>query len=194
MPSAPTARLLVSCPDRPGIIAAATAFVAAHGGNVVDLQQHTDHTDQAFFLRVEFETVGFDLAQEDFGAAFAPIAEQYGMRWRLGRSDDRPRVGLLASKEAHCVRDLLHRWRDGELAVDIPVLISNHPDHEATAAWFGVEHHHLPIVAGDKAAQEAKVREVLRAHRVDLVVLARYMQILSPEFCDEWPERIINIH
>jgi formyltetrahydrofolate deformylase len=194
MASATTARLLVSCPDRPGIIAAATAFVAAHGGNVVDLQQHTDHTDQAFFLRVEFEIEGFDLDRDEFGEAFAPIADRFRMHWRLGHSDDRPRVGLLASREAHCVRDLLHRWRDGELAVDIPVLVSNHEDHEETAAWFGVEHHHLPIEGGDKPAQEARVREVLRTHRVDLVVLARYMQILSPKFCDEWAERIINIH
>ena len=116
------------------------------------------------------------------------------MRAKLGFSDHRPRLGLLASREAHCVHDLLHRWREGELAVDIPVLVSNHPDHEGVAAWFGVEHHHLPIAGGDKAAQEAEVRAVLRAHEVDLVVLARYMQILSPGFCDEWAGRIINIH
>jgi formyltetrahydrofolate deformylase len=190
----PTARLLVSCPDQPGIIAAATAFVAGHGGNVIDLQQHTDETDQAFFLRVEFELDGFDLAREDIPAAFAPLAERFAMRSLLGFSDQRPRVGLLASKQAHCVHDLLHRWREGELAVDIPVLVSNHLDHEGAAAWFGVEHHHLPIVDGDRAAQEAQVREVLRARQVDLVVLARYMQILSPAFCDEWAGRIINIH
>jgi formyltetrahydrofolate deformylase len=190
----PTARLLVACPDQPGIIAAATAFVADHGGNVIDLQQHTDHTDQAFFLRVEFEFDQFDLAREEIGAGLAPVAERFSMRWRLGFSDDRPRLGLLASKQPHCVHDLLHRWREGELAVDIPVLVSNHDDHAATAEWFGVEHRHLPIVDGDKAAQEARVREVLRDHSVDLVILARYMQILSPEFCDEWAGNIINIH
>jgi formyltetrahydrofolate deformylase len=190
----PTGRLLASCPDQPGIIAAATAFVAGHGGNVIDLQQHTDHTDQAFFLRLEFELDGFDLAREDIVGAFAPLAERFAMRATVGFSDQRPRLGLLASHQAHCVHDLLHRWREGELAVDIPVLVSNHPDHEAAAAWFGVEHHHLPIVDGDKAAQEAQVRAVLRSHDVDLVVLARYMQILSPGFCDEWAGRIINIH
>jgi formyltetrahydrofolate deformylase len=190
----PTARLLASCPDQPGIIAAATAFVAGHGGNIIDLQQHTDETDQAFFLRVEFELDGFDLAREDIPGAFAPLAERFAMQSSLGFSDQRPRVALLASKQAHCVHDLLHRWREGELAVDIPVMVSNHPDHEGAAAWFGVEHHHLPIVDGDKAAQEAQVRDVLRACDVDLVVLARYMQILSPEFCDEWAGRIINIH
>jgi formyltetrahydrofolate deformylase len=190
----PTARLLVACPDQPGIIAAATAFVAEHGGNVIDLQQHTDHTDQAFFLRVEFEFDGFDLARNEIGAGLAPVTERFSMRWRLGFSDDRPRLGLLASKQPHCVHDLLHRWREGELAVDIPVLVSNHDDHVAAAEWFGVEHRHLPIVDGDKASQEAAVRQVLRDHHVDLVVLARYMQILSPDFCDEWAGNIINIH
>jgi formyltetrahydrofolate deformylase len=192
-PSA-TARLRVACPDRPGIIAAATTFVADHGGNVIDLQQHTDHTDAAFFLRVEFELDHLDLGRADIGDAFAPIAERFGMRWQLGFSDHTPRIGLLASREAHCVHDLLHRWREGELAVEIPVLVSNHPGHADVAEWFGVEHHHLPIVGGDNASQEAEVRRVLRDRDVDLVVLARYMQILSADFCDEWPERIINIH
>ena len=194
MPTAPTARLLVACPDRRGIIAAATEFVAEHGGNVIDLQQHTDHTDQAFFLRVEFELEGFDLARDAIGGAFTPLAERFAMRWELGFSDHRPRIGLLASREAHCVHDLLHRWREGELAVDIPVLVSNHTDHADAAEWFGVEHHHLPIVGDDKASQEAAVRQVLRGHDVDLVVLARYMQVLSPGFCDEWAGRIVNIH
>jgi len=194
VPPATTARLLVACPDQPGIIAAATAFVAEHGGNVIDLQQHTDHTDEAFFLRVEFELDAFDLARDEIDDAFAPVADRFAMRWVLGFSDHRPRLGLLASREAHCVHDLLHRWREGELAVEIPVLVSNHTDHADAAEWFGVEHHHLPIVDGDRASQELRVREVLRSHDVDLVVLARYMQILSAEFCAEWSERIINIH
>ncbi|MGH9231814.1 MAG: formyltetrahydrofolate deformylase [Acidimicrobiales bacterium] len=194
MTTSPTARLLVACPDQPGIIAAATAFVAEHGGNVIDLQQHTDHADEAFFLRVEFEFDDFDLGRDEIGGGLAPVAERFRMRWRLGFSDERPRMGLLASRQPHCVHDLLHRWREGDLAVDIPVLVSNHGDHAAAAEWFGVEHHHLPIDGGDKAGQEARVRRVLRDHGVDLVVLARYMQILSPEFCDEWSGRIINIH
>jgi formyltetrahydrofolate deformylase len=189
-----TARLLVACPDRTGIIAATTAFVAEHGGNVIDLQQHTDHTDDAFFGRFEFELAGVDLGRSELAAAFEPVAERFRMRWSLGFSDWRPRIGLLASREPHCVHDLLHRWREGDLRVDIPVLISNHTDHADAAAWFGVEHHHLPIVGGDKASQEAEVRRLLRDHDVDLVVLARYMQILSPAFCDEWEERAINIH
>jgi formyltetrahydrofolate deformylase len=192
--TSPTARLLVACPDQPGIIAAATAFVAEHGGNVIDLQQHTDHADEAFFLRVEFEFDHLDLGRDEIGGGLAPVSERFRMRWQLGFSDERPRMALLASRQPHCVHDLLHRWREGDLAVDIPVLVSNHDDHAGAAAWFGVEHHHVPIVDGDKPAQEARVRQVLRDHGVDLVVLARYMQILSPEFCDEWSGRIINIH
>ena len=189
-----TARLLASCPDQPGIIAAATGFVAGHGGNIIDLQQHTDHTDGAFFLRLEVELDGFDVGRDEIAGAFTPVAERFSMQWRLGFSDHRTRIGLLASRQAHCVHDLLHRWREGELPVEIPVLISNHPDHAASAEWFGVEFHHLPIARGDKPSQEAQVRQVLRDHAIELVVLARYMQILSPEFCAEWPARIINIH
>ncbi len=186
--------LLVSCPDRAGIVAAVAGFVAEHGGNVIDLQQHTDHTDQAFFQRVEFELDGVDLARAEIAPAFAPVADRFGMRWSLRFTDEQPRVALLASKEPHCLHDLLSRWRSGELAVDVPVVVSNHPDHVATAEWFGVPYAHLPIVDDDKAGQEAALRARLEADAVDLVVLARYMQVLSPAFCDAWAERLINIH
>jgi formyltetrahydrofolate deformylase len=189
-----TGILLVSCPDRPGIVAAVASFVAAHGGNVIDLQQHTDHTDGAFFQRVEFELDGFDLSRSQIASAFEPVASTYEMAWALRFSDDRPRLAVLASREPHCLHDLLSRWRTGELAADLSLVVSNHPDHEALAGWFGVPYHHVPIVDGDKAAQEAAVRAALRAADVDLVVLARYMQVLSPAFCAEWPARIINIH
>jgi formyltetrahydrofolate deformylase len=186
--------LLVSCPDRAGIVAAVAAFVAEHGGNVVDLQQHTDHTDGAFFQRVELELDGVDLARGDIADAFRPVAARYGMRWSLRFTDERPRVAVLASKEPHCLHDLLNRWRTGELAVELVLVASNHPDHAATAEWYGVPHAHLPIVEGDKPGQEAALQAALEAHGADLVVLARYMQVLSPAFCAAWPERIINIH
>ncbi len=186
--------LLVSCPDRAGIVAAVASFVADHGGNVIDLQQHTDHTDGAFFQRVEFELDQVDLAREEIGTAFAPVAERFAMRWALRFTDERPRMAVLASKEPHCLHDLLNRWRTGELAVDLAVVVSNHPDHAEVTGWYGVEHAHVPIVDDDKAAQEAEVQQRLVDHRVDLVVLARYMQVLSPAFCAAWPERIINIH
>ena len=186
--------LLVSCPDRPGIVAAVASFVAAHGGNVIDLQQHTDHTDGAFFQRVEFELDEFDLDRGSIADAFRPVADQFAMAWTLRFSDERQRLAILASKEPHCLHDLLNRWRTGELEVDIPVVVSNHADHRDSAAWYGVQYEHLPITDGDKAAQEAKLGAALRAHAVDVVVLARYMQILSPTFCEAWSGRIINIH
>jgi formyltetrahydrofolate deformylase len=189
-----TGILLVSCPDRPGIVAAVASFVASHGGNVIDLQQHTDHTDGAFFQRIELELEHVDLGRDEIGPAFAPVAERFGMAWSLRFSDDRPRMAILASKEPHCLHDLLNRWRTGELAVEVPIVVSNHPDHAAIAEWFGVEHAHVPILDGDKAAQEATVRQLLVDREIDLVVLARYMQVLSPGFCAAWPERIINIH
>ena len=189
-----TAVLLVSCPDRPGIVATVAAFVAEHGGNIVDLQQHTDHTDGAFFQRVELELAGVDVPPGDLGPAFAAIAERFAMTWDLHLPGERPRVALLASREAHCLHDLLTRWRTGELAVDVPVVASNHADHAELAAWYGVPYAHLPIVDGDKPAQEAQLQARLVEDRIDLVVLARYMQILSPALCAAWPNRIINIH
>jgi formyltetrahydrofolate deformylase len=189
-----TGILLVSCPDQPGIVAAVASFVAAHGGNVIDLQQHTDHTDGAFFQRVEFELDHVDLERAEVASAFAPVADRYSMQWSVRFSDERMRMGVLASKEQHCLHDLLNRWRTGELPVDLSVVVSNHPDHADLAAWFGVPYHHLPILEGDKGAQEAQVRSVLEDQAVDLVVLARYMQVLSSDFCATWPERIINIH
>ncbi|HEV3226649.1 MAG TPA: formyltetrahydrofolate deformylase [Acidimicrobiales bacterium] len=189
-----TGVLLVSCPDRPGIVAAVASFVAAHGGNVIDLQQHTDHTDGAFFQRVEFELDHVDLSRAAIGDAFVPVAEDFGMQWTLRFSDERLRVGILVSKEPHCLHDLLNRWRTGELPIEIAVVASNHPDHAATAEWFGVDYVHAPIVDGDKPAQEAVVHATLAKHLVDVVVLARYMQVLSPAFCAEWSGRIINIH
>jgi formyltetrahydrofolate deformylase len=168
--------------------------VAAHGGNVIDLQQHTDHTDAAFFQRVEFELDNFDLERAQIGDAFVPVADRFSMRWALRFSDERMRVAVLASKEPHCLQDLLNRWRTGELDVDLALVATNHPDHADLAQWFGVDYLHAPIADGDKRAQEQQLSERLHADDVDLVVLARYMQILSPEFCAEWPERIINIH
>jgi len=187
-----TGVLLVSCLDRPGIVAAVTTFVAEHGGNVVDLQQHTDHSDGVFFQRVEFD-VDRDGAT-GVGASFAPVADRYGMQWTLRFTDERPRLALLASQEPHCLHDLLTRWRAGELHAEVAVVVSNHPHHADLAGWFGVPFHHLPVGEAGKPAQEAEVRRVLEAAEVELIVLARYMQILSADVCAAWPNRIINIH
>jgi formyltetrahydrofolate deformylase len=186
--------LLVACPDQRGIVAAVASFVTAHGGNIIDLQQHTDHIDSLFIQRVEFELDGLTLAREEIAEAAAPMMEQFAMRGTLRFMDERQRVAVLASRESHCLNDLLHRRRSGVLAIDIPVVISNHPDHMEMASWFDVEYRHLPIVGGDRAAQEELVAAVLAELQIDLVVLARYMQVLSPAFCAEWAGRAINIH
>jgi formyltetrahydrofolate deformylase len=190
----PTAVLLLSCPDRPGVVAATADFVYRHGGNIVDAQQHTDRTDGVFFQRVEFLVDGCDLARDEIERAFRPIVERFGMQCTLRFSDDVPRVGVLVSKEAHCLVDLLARSRRGELSIDVPVVISNHRDHEEVATWFGIEYVHLPVTADTKSQQERELQAVLESHGVNLVVLARYMQILSADFVARWPDRIINIH
>ncbi|MEY2430885.1 MAG: formyltetrahydrofolate deformylase, partial [Acidimicrobiaceae bacterium] len=158
---AATGVLLVSCPDQPGIVAAVASFVAAHGGNVIDLQQHTDHTDGAFFQRVEFELEHFDLGRPQIAEAFSPVADRFEMQWAQRFSDERMRLAVLVSKEPHCLHDLLNRWRTGELPVDIPLVVSNHPDHAAVAEWYGVEYQYVPIVDGDKPTQEARVDRLL---------------------------------
>jgi formyltetrahydrofolate deformylase len=189
-----TAVLLLSCPDQPGVVAATADFVYRHGGNIVDAQQHTDRTDGVFFQRVEFLLDGCDLARGDIEPAFQPIVDRFGMQCAVRFSDDTPRVGVLVSREAHCLVDLLARSRRGELVIDIPVVISNHADHAEVAEWFGVDFVHLPVTADTKPEQERAVQAVLERHGVTLVVLARYMQILSADFVAQWPDRIINIH
>src|SRR5262249_42963425 len=146
------------------------------------------------FQRVEFLVDGFDLARDEIEPTFRSTVERFGMECSLRFSDDVPRVGVLVSREAHCLVDLLARSRRGELAIDVPVVISNHPDHREVAEWFGVEFVHLPVTPDTKPEQEHAVEAVLEAHGVTLVVLARYMQILSAGFVDRWPSAIINIH
>ena len=190
----PTATLLLSCPDRPGLVAAVADFVFRRGGNIVHADQHTDAEEGIFFQRVEFGLDGFVLARGGLAPAFAELADRYEMGVQLRFSDDVPRVALMVSREPHCMYDLLARWRSGELPADIPLVISNHPDHADAADHFGVAYHHLPVTPETKPEQEAAVLALLHDHAIDVVVLARYMQILSADFVDHYPNRIINIH
>jgi formyltetrahydrofolate deformylase len=192
--SGPTATLLVSCPDRPGIVAAVADFVFRHGGNIVHAEQHTDLEEQVFFQRVEFDLHGFDLDRDEIRVALGELTDEFGMQVQVRFSDERPKLALLMSREPHCMYDLLARWRAGELDADIPLVISNHPDHADAAEHFGVAHHHLPVTPSTKAEQEQAILSLLAEHDVDLVVLAKYMQILSPAFTARYPSRIINIH
>ena len=186
--------VLISCPDQVGIVAALTAFVFEHGGNIVDLQQHTDRDEAAFFQRVEFELDRFDLDRNQIEPALAPIVDRFRMRCAVRFTDVRPATAILVSREGHCLHDLLNRGRTGDLATDVAVVVSNHPDHAEVAQWYGVPYHHVPVTEDTKAQQEAHVTDLLSAAGVELVVLARYMQVLSPTFVDRWPAQIINIH
>ena len=186
--------LLLSCPDQRGVVAATADFVFRHGGNIVSAEQYTDSASGVFFQRVEFGLDGLAIGPDDILAAFEDVQQRFELAVDLRFTSSRPRVALLASKQPHCLYDLLTRWRSGELDVDIPVVVSNHPDHSAICGFFGVEYHHLPVTPATKADQEAEVLRLLDKQAIDLVVMARYMQILSPEFCAAYPNRIINIH
>lgn len=193
-------RLLVSCPDRPGIIAAVTGFLAARGSNVVHADQHTTHADRRFFLRVEFDldplSKGFVLERgqgersEGLSEAFAPIARTFEMEARFVDPARRKKLAVFVSKEDHCLLELLLHGRAGDLEAEIAVVIGNHPDLAETAALYGVPFHHVPMT--DRAAGERRQRELVAG--LDLVVLAKYMQIVSPAFLNEWAGRIVNIH
>ena len=189
-----TAVLLLSCPDQRGVVAAVAEFIAQHGGNIVHAEQHTDDVEKVFFQRVEFELDGFGLERDQILPAFSAVSSRYSMTVDLKFTDTLPRVGILASKQSHCLFDLLSRWRSGELPAEIVVVIDNHPDHADLVRHMGVPYVHLPVTPQSKTDQERAVLDELRAHSVDLVVLARYMQILSPLVVDAYRSRIINIH
>ena len=189
-----TAVLLLSCPDRRGIVAATADFIARHDGNIVHAEQHVDREEGVFFQRVEFDLDGFALARAEIGPAFAPVGERFGMHVDLRFTDQPVRVALLASRQPHCLYDLLTRWRSGELGADVRCVVANHPDHAELCGHLGVRHEHLPVTPATRAEQEHRLLAVLAEERVELVVLARYMQILSPTVIDAYRHRIINIH
>ena len=192
----PLARLLVTCPDQPGIVAAVSGFLRNHGANITALDQHsTDPEDGTFFLRAEFTTPHLDLAAGALEAAFARVvAEPFGMDWQIDYAARRARMALMVSKLDHALLELLWLWRRGELDAEVPLVVSNHDALRAEVERFGVEYHHIPVSRDTKADAEARTLELFDAAGVDLVVLARYMQILSPAFVGRYPSRIINIH
>lgn len=186
--------MLISCPDRRGIVAAVTAFIASHNGNIVDLQQHVDAAENVFFMRIEWEEEGFGLSRDGIGGAFRDIAERFRMLYELKFSDYVPRMAVFVSREPHCLYDVLSRVQAGEWRAEVPVVVANHPDLEPVARKFGVDFKLFPINAENKAEQEARELDLLKQTGVSLVVLARYMQILSPALTGAFPNRIINIH
>ena len=188
-------RLLIHCPDHRGLIAAVSSFIALHNGNILSADQHvSDEKNGTFFMRMEIEGQGFGLGRDEFDGAFAPLARQHGMTWRIGFTDRPKRMAIMVSKQDHCLIDMLWRWEAGELAAVIPLVISNHADLAPKVQAHGIPFFHLPATRETKAEQEAKIEALLREHEIDLVVLARYMQILSPEFLGSYKQPIINIH
>jgi formyltetrahydrofolate deformylase len=189
-----SAILLVSCPDRPGLVAALTAFIAENGGNILHLDQHVDAEENVFFMRVEWDLAHFKLAPPAIAGDFALIAERFHMQWELHFSSTPPRMAIFVSKENHCLYDILSRWQAQEWQVDIPLIISNHTSLAPVAASFGIPFHHTPITPETKAQTEAAQLALLAEAGVEWVVLAKYMQIISPQFIEHYPHRIINIH
>jgi len=202
-----SAVLLIDCPDRKGLVARVSGLLYEQGANILHADQHQDHDLGLSFMRVEWgldgpaggdsdqrsgEGARFDL--DGFKAAFAPLASELGMRWKLSASARRPRMALFCSQYLHCMADLLHRWRTGELQCEIPVIVSNHRDVERLSAFYGIPFEHVPVTAANRVEAEARQLELLARHEVELVVLARYMQILSPEFVGRYSAAIINVH
>jgi formyltetrahydrofolate deformylase len=186
--------LTISCPDTVGIVAAVSGFLAGRGCNIIDSAQFGDRTSGLFFLRIFLASPENGPSGEALAAGFAEVAERFGMTWNLHDADRPQRLLLLVSKFGHCLNDLLYRYRIGGLNVEIPAIVSNHRDFYQLAAWHNVPFHYLPVNAGNRADQEARLWEIIEQENIDLVVLARYMQVLSPELCDRLAGRAINIH
>ena len=192
-PTDPTATLLVSCRDRTGLVAALSQFVFANGGNIIDLDQHAEHESGLFFMRLQWSLARFVLDRAAIAAALGAMARDLGLEWSITWSDERTRVAVFASKTPHCLYDLLLAQQLGELGGDIAVVVSNHASLAPVAAHFDIPFVHLPV-GEDKAAAEREQGRVLAERGIGLVVLARYMQILSPSFVAGWQGRVINIH
>jgi len=189
-----SAILLIDCPDQKGLVAAIANFLYSHGANILHADQHQDEDLGQFFMRVEWDLKDFDLEPGAFEKQFRPVAERLGMRWRLAYSDTPATVAIFVSRYQHCLVDLLYRRQIGELNGRIALIIGNHPDARPLAEYHGVPFHHIPVTAATKGEAERAQIELLERHSVDLVVLARYMQVLSADFVGRYPRRIINVH
>ena len=190
-----TAKLLLHCPDKPGILAEVTDFITVNKGNIIYLDQYVDHVENIFFMRIERELKNFLIPQEKIEDYFATLyAQKYEMFFRLYFSDTKPRMAIFVSKMSHCLFDLLARYTAGEWNVEIPLIISNHPDLQHVAERFGIPFYLFPITKETKEEQEKKEMELLAKHKVNFIVLARYMQVISERMIDAYPNRIINIH
>lgn len=190
-----SAILLVSCPDRKGVVASIADFIFRHQGNILFNDEHGDAESNLFLTRVEFDAAEFDFDLAEFSERFAPIAREFQMDWRLARSTDRPRLAIFVSKHDHCLQDLLYRYQSGELHCEIPLIVSNHPDNQRIADFYRIPYFVVPVTKENKREAEQKQIALVREHQCSLVVLARYMQVLSDEFIATLgSENLINIH
>jgi formyltetrahydrofolate deformylase len=184
--------LTLSCNDRPGIVHRVTGFLLEHGANILEAAQFDDTSNNRFFMRIQFEAEG--TSEKALQSAFAPIASEWSFEATIFNASHRVRTLLMVSKQGHCLNDLLFRWKSGNLPIEIPAIVSNHMDYYQLAASYNIPFFHFPITAETKPQQESKIREVIAEKNVDLVVLARYMQVLSPELSRDLSGRAINIH
>ncbi|WP_286237358.1 formyltetrahydrofolate deformylase [Neptuniibacter halophilus] len=187
-------RLVLACPDRVGIVAMVSNFISSHGGSISDANQHTDGTTGWFFMRVEISAKTLPFSLEELKEAFSPIAQSFNMDWDMTDSAQPKKVILMASRQSHCLADLLYRYHEGELDCEIPCVISNHDDLRSMVEWHNIPYHHVPVDKENKEPHFAEVSRLIREHKADTVVLARYMQILPTDICAEYAHRIINIH
>jgi formyltetrahydrofolate deformylase len=194
-----SAVLLISCPDTKGEVATIADFIYRHNGNILHADEHADDESGLFLMRVEFDPKDFDIDLTDkdlteFAKHFSPIAEKFEMNWRLAQSSYRPRMIVLVSKYDHCLVDLLYRHQSGELACEIPLIISNHPDNQSIADFYRIPYTVVTITKDNKSQAEERIHSLIEEHNADFMALARYMQILSNDFVNRYPQRIINIH
>ncbi len=187
-------RLVVSCPDQVGIVSSVSTLIADYGGWITEASQFADAGSGWFFMRYEVDANSLPFGLAEFRDAFAPIAERFGMSWHITDSQQPKRVVLMASREAHCLSDLLYRWRSGDLPFVLPCVISNHEDLRDFVEWHGIRYIHIPVPKDDKTEAFRQVQDTIAEYAADAVVLARYMQILPPQLCEALPGRIINIH
>jgi len=189
-----TATLLVTCPDRRGIVAALAQLLHGHGANILDSDQHTDTAAGVFFQRIRFDLAELVTDRTTLGSAIDEVAERMGMRYRLCHAENVKRLAIFVSRTDHCLYDLLLRHRAGDLPCEIPLIVSNHPDLKSVAEQFGIDFHVFPVSSANKPEQEERELALLAEHSIDVIAMARYMQVLSGEFIGHYPSRIINIH
>lgn len=187
-------RLVISCPDQVGIVAKVAEYIAQHGGSIIEANHHTDANNGWFFMRHEILAKSLTTSLEIFEKGFAALAEDFSMEWYISDSERPKKIALFASKESHCLADLLHRWHENELPGEVVCVIANHDDLRSMVEWYQVPFHHVPVTPDSKPQAFAETENIVAQYGADVIVLARYMQILPPQMCADYASKVINIH